>query len=171
MVCRRSVVFPAPGEDIRFRRNVPFPSSSPRSLSASASLSAKMLRFTSMTLCFSIVPLSCRMLRFLTPAPEQDPRSDPPWIPDRSSYESAPPEHRLRSAARRSSDGACWMPGFRQQVRASATWVSMAPIFSFFMKLLAASLPPLRPKETTPQLPWGRYFFASSWYLLPSRSQ
>ena len=29
--------------------------------------------------------------------------------------------------------------GFRQQVRASATWVSIAAIFKFFMKVLAAS--------------------------------
>ena len=34
--------------------------------------------------------------------------------------------------------------GLRQQVRASATWVSMAASFSSFMKVLAASRPPAR---------------------------
>ena len=51
--------------------------------------------------------------------------------------------------------------GFRQQVRASATCVSMAASFRFFMKVLAAARPPARPKDTTPQLPLGRYFSAS----------
>ena len=52
------------------------------------------------------------------------------------------------------------LAGFRQQVRASATWVSMAAIFSAFMNRLAASRPPLSSKLTTPQEPFGRYFIA-----------
>ena len=44
------VVFPAPGEDIRFNKNVPSDFNSARNLSASALLSSKILRFTSITL-------------------------------------------------------------------------------------------------------------------------
>ena len=53
--------------------------------------------------------------------------------------------------------------GLRQQVRASATWVSMAASRSDFIKVLAASRPPASPKDTTPQLPFGRYFWARAW--------
>ena len=44
----------------------------------------------------------------------------------------------------------------------SATCVSMAMRFSFFMKASAAARPPLKPKETTPQVPLGIYFCAMS---------
>ena len=63
------------------------------------------------------------------------------------------------------------LAGFRQQVRASATWVSMAASFRCFMKVLAASRPPFSSKDTTPQEPWGRYFSARAWYLSPGRPQ
>ena len=52
--------------------------------------------------------------------------------------------------------------GFRQQVLASATCVSIAPSFNVFMKIDAASLPPFNPNDTTPHPPFGRYFCALS---------
>ena len=52
--------------------------------------------------------------------------------------------------------------GCRQQVRESATWVSIEPSFRCFIKISAAFLPPWRPKEITPQEPLGRYFCASA---------
>src|SRR5699024_4849550 len=55
------------------------------------------------------------------------------------------------------------LAGCRQQVRASATWVSIAAIFKLPINALAASRPPLTPKLTTPQLPLGRYFWAAAW--------
>ena len=54
------------------------------------------------------------------------------------------------------------LAGCRQQVRASATWVSMAAIFSSFIKASAALRPPFTPKDTTPQVPLGMYFCARS---------
>ena len=54
------------------------------------------------------------------------------------------------------------LAGCRQQVRASATWVSIAAVFRCPMKASAAFLPPFTPKLTTPQEPFGRYFFAVS---------
>ena len=41
--------------------------------------------------------------------------------------------------------------GFRQQVLASATCVSIAPSFKFCIKADVASLPPFNPNETTPE--------------------
>ena len=61
--------------------------------------------------------------------------------------------------------------GLRQQVRASATWVSMAASFKRRMKTPAASRPPFSSKDTTPQEPWGRYFSARAWYLSPGSPQ
>ena len=52
------VVLPAPGDDIRFSRNVPSSFNSCLSFSASASLSSKILRLTSITLNSFILPLS-----------------------------------------------------------------------------------------------------------------
>ena len=53
--------------------------------------------------------------------------------------------------------------GFKQQVRASATWVSMAAILRRFIKASAALRPPFKLKETTPQPPLPRYFSAKAW--------
>ena len=55
------------------------------------------------------------------------------------------------------------LAGWRQQVRASATWVAMAPRRRCFMKVSAAVRPPFTAKLTTPQEPWGRYFSARAW--------
>ena len=33
----------------------------------------------------------------------------------------------------------------------------------------AASRPPCTPKDTTPQLPWGKYFSARAWQASPGR--
>ena len=52
---------------------------------------------------------------------------------------------------------------------ASATCVSIAIISSEFINFEAASLPPLTPKLTTPQVPFGIYFSASAWSLSDSR--
>ena len=57
--------------------------------------------------------------------------------------------------------------GCSTQVRASATCVAMAAIFRFFMNTSAAARPPLGAKLTTPQLPFGRYFCASSYSESP----
>ena len=50
--------------------------------------------------------------------------------------------------------------GWRTQVLASATWVAMEASSSPAMNREAASRPPFTPKETTPQVPSGMYFFA-----------
>ena len=52
--------------------------------------------------------------------------------------------------------------GLRQHVLASATCVSIAASFKFFINFSAASLPPFISKETTPQPPFGIYFLAVS---------
>ena len=85
----------------------------------------------------------------------------------RSSALSRPQLRRTRSPdtpAATSSASFIWrwvvLAGCRQQVRASATWVSMAAILRFCMNLDAASRPPFTPKETTPQVPLGMYFCA-----------
>ena len=51
---------------------------------------------------------------------------------------------------------------FKQHVLASATWVSIAATFKCFINVLAALRPPTRPNDTTPQLPFGRYFSANA---------
>ena len=55
--------------------------------------------------------------------------------------------------------------GQRQQLFASATWVSIAINYRFVINFSAASLPPLISNETTPEHPFGRYFSAKAWYL------
>jgi hypothetical protein len=66
-----------------------------------------------------------------------------------------------------SSSSVIWrcveLAGCRQQVCESATCVSMLQILSAAMNLSAAARPPATSKLTTPQLPLGRYFSASSW--------
>ena len=87
----------------------------------------------------------------------------------RSSLFSRPQDRRIRSAptpaASKSASDICrWveLAGWRQQVRESATWVSIEPSFKCFIKVSAPFLPDLRPKEITPQEPFGRYFCASA---------
>ena len=70
-----------------------------------------------------------------------------------------------RDGASCSSVSCRWVveAGCRRQVRASATWVRMAPSRMESMSLVAAARPPLTPKETTPQVPRGMYFCARAW--------
>ena len=60
--------------------------------------------------------------------------------------------------------------GCRQQVRASATCVSIAAIFRRPMKSSAALRPPFTPKDTTPQEPPGRYFCAERIILVAGQA-
>ena len=82
---------------------------------------------------------------------------------------SMPTERRTRSgdtpAARSSSSVICrWVlvAGWSTQVLASATWVAMEARRRPAMNREAPSRPPFTPKDTTPQVPWGRYFRARS---------
>ena len=65
IVRTRVVVFPLPGEDMRFRRKRPFPFSSARRESASRLLSAKTLCFISIVLSITL-PLSMFCTKFLS---------------------------------------------------------------------------------------------------------
>ena len=47
-------------------------------------------------------------------------------------------------------------------VRESATWVTIAASFNLSIISSAALRPPFKPKEMTPQVPFGMYFCASS---------
>ena len=82
---------------------------------------------------------------------------------------SRPTDRRMRSgetpAAISSASDICrWVEeaGWSTQVLASATWVAMEASFSPAMKVSAALRPPWTPKVTTPQVPLGMYFWASS---------
>ena len=88
----------------------------------------------------------------------------------RSEASSRPQEKRTMSAgtpaAASSSSFICRCvddAGCRQQVAASATCVAMCATFRPFMNFSAASRPPFTPKLTTPHVPPGMYFRASSW--------
>ena len=88
----------------------------------------------------------------------------------RSSVPSRPQLMRTMAGempAAKSSSSVIWrcveLAGCRQHVRASATCVSIAAIFSAAMKRSAASRPPASSNDTTPHEPFGRYFSANSW--------
>ena len=82
---------------------------------------------------------------------------------------SMPTERRTRSAlmpASTSCSSVSWrwvvLAGCRTLVRASATWTTICASFKLSINFMAASRPPLTPKDTTPHTPLGRYFCASA---------
>lgn len=81
---------------------------------------------------------------------------------------SIPTDRRIKSGATPASSNCAsvicrwvWLAGCRTQVLASATWVTIAIIFNLSIKPTETSLPPFKPKEITPQVPFGMYFCAS----------
>ena len=87
-----------------------------------------------------------------------------------------PTDSRIRSAGTPASFSCSslicrWvvLAGWSTQVRRSATWVTTEAISRLSINLVAASRPPFTPKDTTPQVPWGMYFWARACWGLLSR--